>query len=74
MCEYLKDWGGGVFGLLRECVNNWVSERILSEGMSGWVSQWVSGEMREQSSEQVNVWSYESEWVNVEVCELMSEN
>ena len=42
--------------------------------MSGWISQWVSDEMREQSSEQVNVWSYESQWENEEVCELMSEN
>ena len=42
--------------------------------MSGRVSQWVSDEMPKQSSEQVNVWSYESEWENEEVCELMSEN
>ena len=29
--------------------------------------------MHEQSSEQVNVWKYEGEWENEDVCELMSE-
>ena len=37
------------------------------------VSQWVSDEMCEQSTEQVNVWNYESEWDNEDVCELMGE-
>ena len=49
----------------------WARE-FLSEGMSGRVSQWVSDEMREQSSEEADVWNYESEWENV--CELMSED
>ena len=40
--------------------------------MSGRVSQWVSDEMRKQSSEEADVWNYESEWENEEVCELMS--
>ena len=44
-----------MIGLLREGVNNWVSERILSKGMSGRVSQWVRDEMREQSSEQARM-------------------
>ena len=35
--------------------------------MSGRVSQWVSDEMREQSSEQADVQIYESEWGNEEV-------
>ena len=30
--------------------------------------------MREQSSEEADVWNYESEWENEEVCELMSED
>ena len=51
----------------------WASE-FLGEGMSGRVSQWVSDEMREQSSEEADVWNYESEWENEEVCELMSED
>ena len=55
----------------------WIIERasdFFSEGMSRRVSQWVSDEMREQSSEEANVWNYESEWENEEVCELMSED
>ena len=42
--------------------------------MNGRVSQWVSDEMREQSSEEADVWNYESEWENEEVCGLMSED
>ena len=57
---YMKVW-----------IIEWASE-FLSEGMSGRVSQWVSDEMREQSSEEADVWNYESEWENV--CELMSED
>ena len=41
----------------------WASE-YLSEGMCGRLSQWVSDEMREQSSERADVWNYESEWEN----------
>ena len=63
-----------MIGLLHEGMNNWVSEWILGEGMSGRVSQWVSDEMREKSSEEADVWNYESEWENEEVCELMSED
>ena len=44
----------------------WASE-FLNEGMSGRVSQWVSDEMREQSSEQADVWNHEGEWENEEV-------
>ena len=51
----------------------WASE-FLSEGMSGRVSQCVSDEMREQLSDEADVWNYESEWENKEVCELMSED
>ena len=51
----------------------WASE-FLSEWMSGRVSQRVCGEIREQSSEEADVWNYESEWENEEVCELMSED
>ena len=51
----------------------WASE-LLSEGMSGRVSRWVNYEMREQSSEDADVWNYESEWENEEVCELMRED
>ena len=48
MREYLNEYGSEwMIGLLRG-VNNWVSEWIFSEGMSGRVSQWVSDEMREQ--------------------------
>ena len=61
-----------MIGLLREGVNNWVSERIL-ERRNEWVSQWVSDEMRVQSNEQADVCNYGSEWENEEVCELMSE-
>ena len=57
---YMKVW-----------IIEWASE-FLSEGMSGRVSQWVSDEMREQSSEEADVWNYGSEWENV--CELMSED
>ena len=57
---YMKVW-----------IIEWASE-FLSEGMGGRVSQWVSDEMREQSSEEADVWNYESEWENV--CELMSED
>ena len=39
-----------MIGLLREGVNNRVSERILSKGI-----QWVRDEMREQSSEQARM-------------------
>ena len=63
-----------MIGLLREGMNNWVSEWFLGERMSGRVSQWVSDEMREQSSEEADVWNYESEWENEEMCELMSED
>ena len=42
--------------------------------MSGRVRQWVRDEVREQSSEQVNLWNYENEWENEDVCELMSED
>ena len=55
----------------------WIIEsasEFLSEGMSGRVSQWASDEMRKQSSEEADVWNYESEWENEEVCELMSES
>ena len=51
----------------------WASE-LLSEGMSGRVSRWVNYEMSEQSSEYADVWNYESEWENEEVCELMRED
>ena len=51
----------------------WASE-LLSEGMSGRVSRWVNYEMREQSNEDADVWNYESEWENEEVCELMRED
>ena len=50
----------------------WASE-VLSEGMSGRVSQWVSDEMREQSSEEADVWNYESEWENEEVSVWINE-
>ena len=58
-------------------VKVWIFEwarEFLSEGMSGRVSQWVSDEMREQASEEADVWNYESGWENEEVCELMSED
>ena len=51
----------------------WASE-VLSEGMSGRVSQWVSYEMREQPNEQADVCNYGSERQNEEVCELMGED
>ena len=38
------------------------------------MSQWVSDEMHEQSSEQANVWNYENESKNEGVCELVSED
>ena len=60
-----------MIGLLREGVNNWVSEWIFERG-NEWTS--MSDEMREQSSEEADVWNYESEWENEEVCELMSED
>ena len=56
LCEYLNERGSEwMIGLIRKGVNNWVSERILSKGMSGRVSQWVRDEMREQSSEQTRM-------------------
>ena len=54
-----------------ERVGEWVNDWVI---MSGRVSQWVSDEMREQSSEEADVWNYESAWENEEVCELMSED
>ena len=51
----------------------WASE-FWSEGMSWRLSQWVSDEMREQSSKKADVWNYESEWEIEGVCELMSED
>ena len=51
----------------------WASE-FLSEGISGRVSQWVSDAMREQSSEEADVWNFESEWENEELYELMGED
>ena len=42
--------------------------------MSGRVSRWVNYEMRDQSSEEADVWNYESEWENEEVCELVRED
>ena len=51
--------------LLREGVNNWVSERIFERRIE-WTSQWVTDEMREQSNEQADVCNYPSEWENTE--------
>ena len=62
-----------MIGLLREGMNNWVSEWIFGRG-DEWTSKSVSDEMREQSSEEADVWNYESEWENEEVFELMSED
>ena len=64
-------------GWLVYYVKVWIIEwarEFLSEGTSGRVIQWVSDEMREQSSEEADEWNYESEWENEEVCELMSEH
>ena len=58
----------GVSEWLGYYMNVWIIEwasEFLSEGMSGRVSQWVSDEMCEQSSEEADVWNYESEWENV---------
>ena len=44
--------------MYEEMDNAWIIEwarEFLSEGMSGRVSQWVSDEMREQSSEEADV-------------------
>ena len=73
----MNTWtSGGVSKWLGYYVKVWIIEWVsefLSEGMSGRVSRWVNDELREQSSEQVNVWNYQSEWENEGVCELMSE-
>ena len=59
-------------------VKVWIIEwasGFLSEGMNEWTSKSVGrGEMREQSSEEADVWNYESEWENEEVCELINED
>ena len=67
----------GVSEWLGYYVKVWIiewSSEFLSEGMSGRVSQLASDEMGKQSSEEADVWNYESEWENEDVCELMSEN
>ena len=67
----------GVSEWLGYYVKVWIIEwavEFLSEGMSRRVSQWVGDEMREQSSEEADVWNYESEWENEEACELISED
>ena len=69
--ERVEEWVNDYY--VEVWIIEWASE-FLSEGMSGRVSQWVSDEMREQSSEEADVWNYESEWENAEVCELMSED
>ena len=68
----MNPWtSGGVSEWLGYYVKVWIieSERIF-ERKNEWTSQWVSDEMREQSSELADVWNYESEWENEEVCEL----
>ena len=63
-----------MIGLLREGVNNWVSEQIF-ERRNEWTSKSVGErKMREQSNEQADVCSYGSEWEKEEVGELMSED
>ena len=75
MCEYLNQWGVSEWlgYYVKVSIIGWARE-FLSGGMGGRVGQWVSNGMREQSSEQADVWNYESEWQNEEVCELMSED
>ena len=62
--------------MYEEMDNAWILERV-GEWVNDWVimwSQWVSDELREQSSEEADEWNYESELENEEVCELMSED
>ena len=63
-----------MIGLLREGVNNWASEGIFERG-DEWTSKSV-GEWWNACTiiEEADVWNYESEWENEEVCELMSED
>ena len=74
----MNTWtSGGVSEWLGYYMKVWIIEwasEFLSERMSGRVSQWASDEMRKQSSEEADVWNYESECENEEVCELMSED
>ena len=71
--ERVGEWVNDLGYYVKVWIIEWASE-FLSEGMSGRVCQFVSDEMRELSSEEADVWNYESEWENEEVCELMSED